>query len=261
MFSLLKKSTPPEKHATSDSVFLFDDRALQNIASQHQPNYATNAPFPHCAIDDFLPRAAAEKLLNVFPKPDAPCWFDWQKGDITNQPKKQGLGHIDRLTGADPFIFSVLYAFNSYPFIHFLETLTGIDGLIPDPHYHGGGLHQILPGGILKVHADFNYLPKLQLYRKINVLLYLNKDWDDAYGGAIELWDKDMTHAVKKIAPIFNRCVIFNTDSHSYHGHPDPLACPDGTTRKSIAFYYYTRDGRDEQMDPHSTLWQERPPS
>lgn len=240
-------------------VFLFDDARLQTIAEQHKESYAAAQPFPHCAIDHFMDGWAAEKLLGAFPKPDAPFWFDWQKGDTTNQPKKQGLGHIQRLAGADPFLFSVLYAFNSYPMIHFLETLTGIQGLIPDPHYHGGGLHQILPGGILKVHADFNYLPKLQLYRKINVLLYLNKNWQEAWGGHVELWDKNMTHAVQKIAPIFNRCVIFNTDSYSYHGHPDPLACPEGVTRKSIAFYYYTRDGREEQLEAHSTLWQNRP--
>jgi len=256
MLSLLKRPAP----AHASDVFLFDDAQLQSVAQRYAAGYNTANPFPHAVIDDFLPTAAAERFLSVFPKPDAPFWFDWQQGDTKNQPKKQGLGHIRRLEGADPFIFSVLAAFNSYPMIHFLETLTGIDGLIPDPHYHGGGLHQILPGGILKVHSDFNYLEKLKLYRKINVLVYLNKDWKDEYGGHIELWDKDMTHAVQKVLPIFNRCVIFNTDSYSYHGHPDPLSCPEGMTRKSIAFYYYTRDGRDEQLDPHSTLWQERPP-
>lgn len=237
-------------------AFVFSDAQLQDIAARYQPGYAVAAPFPHCVIDDFLPGWAAEQLLARFPGPEAPFWFDWAKGDTTNQPKKQGLGHISRLEGADPYIFSVLFAFNSYPFIHFLETLTGIDGLIPDPHYHGGGLHQILPGGKLKVHADFNYLEKLKLYRRINVLLYLNKNWKPEYGGDIELWNRDMSACKQKIAPVFNRCVIFNTDSHSYHGHPEPLNCPQGMTRKSIALYYYTREARADESPPHSTLWQ-----
>ncbi len=254
MLSFRKASLP----ATSDA-FLFDDAALQALAQQHRASYNRADPFPHAVIDDFLPIPAAQRLLDVFPAPDSPIWFDWKTRDTVNQPKKLGIGNASRLEGADPYIIHMMQAFNAYPFIHFLETLTGIDALIPDPHLHGGGLHQILPGGILKVHADFNYLEKLKLYRRINVLLYLNPDWRDDYGGAIELWDKDMTHAVQKLMPIFNRCVIFNTDSHSYHGHPDPLACPEGTTRKSVAFYYYTVERRASDDEHHSTLWQERP--
>ncbi len=251
MFSFRKVPAP--------EYFVFKDDYLQNIALQHKDQYINANPFPHTAIDNFLPNDVAERLLKVFPKPDAPFWFDWKNGDMDNQPRKQGLGHISRLEGADAFLFNVIHALNSWPVIHFLETLTGIKGLIPDPHCHGGGVHQILPGGKLKIHSDFNYLPELKLYRKINLLLYLNKDWQDAYGGHVELWDKNMEYAVQKIAPIFNRCVIFNTDSYSYHGHPDPLNCPEDMTRKSIALYYYTRDGRDEQLDPHSTLWKQRP--
>ena len=238
--------------------FVFDDARLQNIAHTHKGSYYHQEPFPHVVIDDFLPSAAADALLSRFPPPHAPFWFDWKTGDTVNQPRKQGLRHIKRLEGADPFLFSVLFAFNSYPFIHFLETLTGIDGLIPDPHYHGGGLHQILPGGKLKIHADFNYLKRLGLYRKINVLFYLNRDWKCEYGGYLELWNRDMTRCARSLSPDFNRLVAFNTDSYSYHGHPEPLSCPEGMTRKSLAFYYYTRDGRDTQLEPHSTLWQDR---
>ncbi len=240
--------------------FLFEDAHLQRIAEERKHAYQSALPFAHCVIDNFLPMEVAERLLSVFPKPDSSFWFDWSKGDTVNQPKKQGIGHVRRMEGADPFIMNMLFAFNAYPIIHFLETLTGIDGLVGDPHYHGGGLHQILPGGLLKVHADFNYLEKLKLYRKINLLLYLNKDWKEEYGGHIELWNKDMTSCVQKVAPLFNRCVIFNTDSYSYHGHPSPLACPEGMTRKSIAFYYYNTDPRDSDGTHHSTLWQETAP-
>ena len=154
----------------------------------------------------------------------------------------------------------LLYQLNGSVFLQFLEQLTGIDGLIPDPYFGGGGLHQIERGGYLKVHADFNWHPKLRLDRRLNLLLYLNKDWKEAYGGHLELWSRNMTRCVQRILPIFNRCVIFSTTDTSYHGHPDPLRCPPSITRKSLALYYYT-NGRPEQEQsaPHDTLFQERP--
>jgi Rps23 Pro-64 3,4-dihydroxylase Tpa1-like proline 4-hydroxylase len=134
--------------------------------------------------------------------------------------------------------------------------------LLPDPYYTGGGLHQIRPGGLLEVHADFSYHTKLRLDRRINVLIYLNKDWKEEYGGHFELWDREVTRAVKKILPIFNRCAIFSTTSTSFHGHPLPLACPADRNRKSIATYYYS-NGRPEETSElthrHEVAFQERP--
>ena len=149
---------------------------------------------------------------------------------------------------------------NSSAFTKFLENLTGIEGLIPDPHFRGGGLHQVERGGYLDIHCDFNVYEKLNLDRRLNVLIYLNKDWKKEYGGDLELWDKNMTKAVARISPIFNRFVVFATDDYSYHGHPDPLKCPEDKTRKSLALYYYT-NGRpsDEVSESHTTLFQHRP--
>jgi Rps23 Pro-64 3,4-dihydroxylase Tpa1-like proline 4-hydroxylase len=138
--------------------------------------------------------------------------------------------------------------------------LTGIQDLISDPFYRGGGLHNILPGGKLGVHADFNKHQKYDLDRRLNLLLYLNKDWKEEYGGHIELWDKNMQKCVKRVLPIFNRVVIFTTTDHSFHGHPDPLNCPNPMSRKSLALYYYTH-GRPEEDESqtHSTLFKLRP--
>jgi Rps23 Pro-64 3,4-dihydroxylase Tpa1-like proline 4-hydroxylase len=144
--------------------------------------------------------------------------------------------------------------------LDFLETLTGIQGVISDPHFVGGGLHQIVPGGKLDVHADFNRHNKLKIDRRINVLVYMNKDWHEEYGGHFELWDKEMKQAEAKILPLFNRCAIFSTTSTSYHGHPTPLSCPPDRTRKSIATYYYTAGRPEEEVNAdHSTLFQRRP--
>ena len=158
---------------------------------------------------------------------------------------------------------------NSALFISFLEKLTGIEGIIPDPYYRGGGIHQIEKGGKLDVHIDFNLHTKFKLDRRLNVILYLNKNWKEEYGGHFELWkgykDKKGQHIIEtcenKVLPIFNRFVVFNTSEKSYHGHPEPLQCPDGWTRKSIALYFYTNGRNDEFKDTpaHSTTFIKRP--
>ena len=142
-----------------------------------------------------------------------------------------------------------------------------IEGLIPDPYYRGGGIHQILPGGKLDIHIDFNKHQKLKLDRRLNALLYLNKDWKEEYGGNFELWsgeNKNGKHILhkchNKILPLFNRFVVFSTSEKSYHGHPEALNCPKDRARQSIATYYYT-NGRpaNEDVDAHSTTFIAKP--
>jgi hypothetical protein len=138
--------------------------------------------------------------------------------------------------------------------------LTGIQGLVPDPHLWGGGLHQILPGGKLAVHADFNKYPHFKLDRRLNVLVYLNRDWQEQWGGQLELWNRDMTRCEQRILPLFNRMVCFSTTDSSFHGHPDPLRCPADRTRRSLALYYYSNGRPAEEIGrPHTTLFQYRP--
>ncbi|MFM8411426.1 MAG: 2OG-Fe(II) oxygenase, partial [Alphaproteobacteria bacterium] len=125
-----------------------------------------------------------------------------------------------------------------------------------DPWFDGGGLHETLPGGFLDVHADFNFHGAWFLDRRLNVLVYLNHGWREEWGGCLELWDRDLSRCVKKVVPAFNRTVIFATDDTSFHGHPEPVRCPPGTTRKSVAMYYYS-NGRpeSERSGRHTTLW------
>jgi hypothetical protein len=151
-----------------------------------------------------------------------------------------------------------LAEFNSSAFVDFLQTMTGIEeALIPDPHYRGGGLHQIDPGGYLEVHADFNRHPAFGLDRRVNVLLYLNRDWQLEWGGQLELWDRTMSRAERRIEPVFNRTVVFSITDTAFHGHPEPLRSPPGFPRRSLAFYYYS-NGRPaaERSEEHSTLFQ-----
>ncbi len=149
---------------------------------------------------------------------------------------------------------------NAPPMLGFLEQLTAIDGLIPDPYLGGAGPHQILSGGFLKVHVDFNVHPKLKLDRRLNMLIYLNQDWQEDWGGHLELWDREVQRCHRKILPIFNRTVVFSTTETSYHGHPNPLRCPEERTRKSLSFYYYTNGRPEAELSaPHDTLFKPTP--
>jgi Rps23 Pro-64 3,4-dihydroxylase Tpa1-like proline 4-hydroxylase len=159
-----------------------------------------------------------------------------------------------------PAIRAMFYAFNSRPFIRILENITGIKGLIPDPYFVGAGLHEIKQGGHLSIHADFNHHKPLNLERRINILVYLNKGWRDEYGGQLELWDTSMRECIRSIVPLFGRCVIFNTTEESNHGNPHPINHPEGVSRKSIALYYYTSTWVPRERE-HTTQFRVRPDS
>ena len=212
------------------------DRWLPHLSDLRE-RYAVADPFPHIVLDDFLQPDVAQQLLEEFP-PLSPDWIHY----VHVNERKFGKTERDTLT---PFIGTLIDEFNSPPFVDFLGQLTGIDGLLPDPSLEGGGLHQSTRGGFLNIHADFTVHPHRRTWRRrVNLLLYLNRGWDDAYGGHLELWDRDMRRCVQRVAPVFNRCVVFNTDADSYHGHPDPMTCPEDVTRKSIALYYFTDELR-----------------
>ena len=235
-------------------TFIMDPERLEILAEKHRQDYATGDPFPHVVMDQFLPEEAIERIRREIPSPNDIRWieFDDARGKKLASQAEMQLGEATRF---------LLYQLNSSVFIEFLETLTGIEGLVPDPHFWGGGVHQIVRGGFLKVHSDFNRHPKLKLDRRLNLLLYLNREWQEEWGGHLELWDRGMTECRKKILPIFGRCVIFNTTDFSNHGHPDPINCPEGESRKSIALYYYTNGRpRDEISREHySTPFRRRP--
>jgi len=135
---------------------------------------------------------------------------------------------------------NILSELNSQAFLSFLRELTGISGLISDPYFHGGGLHETCAGGHLGIHADFNIHREMKVERRLNLLIYLNEDWEPSFGGNLELWDQAMSARQLAVAPLLGRAVIFNTSLDSYHGHPDPLTCPPDRSRRSIATYYYT---------------------
>ena len=157
----------------------------------------------------------------------------YRKNEFGEYLKRQSDPNVGNRPIKELFIF-----FNSPPFLGFLENLTGINGLIPYSYFFGGGFQEISNSGKLGIHADFRIHEKLKLQRRINVLIYLNKSWSTQYGGNLEIWEKSMKNLCISVQPIFNRCVIFNTESNSFHGHPEPLKTPKNVARKSIALYY-----------------------
>ena len=214
--------------------------------------YRNGDPFPHIVIDGLFDDADLDAVFEAFPKPEEMRWMRF------DSPLEKKLGFYHEHSTLAPAVRSFLDALNGFEMLLFLEELTGIEGLIPDPYFGGGGLHQIEPGGFLKIHADFNVHPKLRLDRRANMLVYLNRDWREEWGGHLELWNADMTERRQRIAPTFNRTVIFSTTDTSFHGHPDPLLSPPGVTRKSVSLYYYTAGRPDEERSaPHDTIFRE----
>ncbi|MBI3500634.1 MAG: 2OG-Fe(II) oxygenase [Bacteroidetes bacterium] len=229
---------------------------LLEKTQSYQEIYRNALPYPHIVLDNFFSEENLDLMLSEFPSSDSNWSLKWKLKE-----EHKSLSKGEEMFGVKTKEF--MRYLNSEPILKFLEALTGISGLIPDPHFSGGGYHQIETGGFLKIHADFNKHRETKLDRRINFLIYLNKKWKEEYGGHFELWDREMKSCVKKILPIFGRVVIFSTSDYSYHGHPDPLKCPEGMTRKSLALYYYTNGRPAEEintgLEDHDTLFKARP--
>jgi Rps23 Pro-64 3,4-dihydroxylase Tpa1-like proline 4-hydroxylase len=230
---------------------MFDYTKLQEIAAARSASYAAAQPYPHTYFDDFLPAAVARSTAASIPVPGGDRKWDffyakgleekWALSDDLSLPVEAR---------------NLIREFNSGPFVRFLETLTGIPHLLPDPHLFGGGVHVVKRGGVLQVHSDFNWAGHLEAHRRVNMFIYLNPDWQESWGGALELWDAGCREKICEYAPMFNRLIVFSSRSDTVHGHPHPLQCPEGTFRKSIAMYYYTTQRPEQEVrEPHNTLY------
>ena len=239
---------------SADGNLHLDSKIARSFGEELSGTYCFAEPFPHIVIDNFLPLPFIEEIYSLFPT-EKLADDQFFENDYGGLHKRRILPE-----SCEQKIRSIFHFFNSAPVLQFLEGLTTIDSLIGDPYFNGGGFHEIFKGGKLGVHADFRIHEQLHLNRRINMLIYLNKNWDPDFGGNLELWDKGMKTKVDSIAPLFNRCVIFNTDADSYHGHPDPLNTPNEITRKSIALYYYTASKKVYEDTPaYSTMYVARP--
>jgi Rps23 Pro-64 3,4-dihydroxylase Tpa1-like proline 4-hydroxylase len=236
--------------ATTDNNIFQYPHWEGRLADLHQRYYHAE-PYPHIVLDNFLQKESANRAYQEFPSVNDSSWINY----LHINERKHGFNKMNALPAG---IQAIIRELNSKQFAAFLSRLTGINNLISDPELEGGGLHQSQRGGFLNIHSDFTVHPHHKnRRRRVNLIVYLNPDWKDEYNGHLELWSKDMKRCVQKIAPLLNRCVIFNTDADSYHGHPDKLNCPTGTTRKSIALYYYTEE--KNRISINATNYKARP--
>ena len=212
-----------------------ENQNLDLVAERHREEYKSAIPFPSIIIENFFDEKFLNQILNDFP--------NLSKIESTQKyMNKNEIKYANNDYTNFPESIKVFFDFlNSNYYLEFLQKLTSIkEKLVSDPELNGGGLHEIKKGGILKIHTDFSKHPFLELDRRINVLIYLNKNWKEEYGGHLEMWDQDMLECKNKILPGFNKMVIFSTNDFSNHGHPDPVTCPPDISRKSIALYYFS---------------------
>jgi Rps23 Pro-64 3,4-dihydroxylase Tpa1-like proline 4-hydroxylase len=242
----------PQCGWSEGSVSFLPVARLREVAPSAAQQYRTARPFPHVVLDGLFDPDLLTGIIKEFPRPSDIKWIQYRN----KREVKLASGRDEHF---GPLTKGLLYHLNSSPFLDWLSQITGIENLMADSYFEGGGMHQIERGGKLAIHADFNHHPRYNVDRRLNALLYLNSDWQEEYGGHLELWDREMTGCVARIAPLFNRLVVFATTDFSYHGHPDRLTCPEGVTRKSLALYYYTNGRPAEEISgDHSTLWRAR---
>ena len=215
---------------------LVDLGSLEGRVATLAAEYAAAQPFPHVVLDDVLFPDAFRAAAKEFPALRDPFW----KGYLHVNETKYGNTQPDTWGST---LTAVAQDLTSPDFVAFLEELTGIRGLLPDWSMDGGGLHETLRGGHLNVHADFTtHHVKENWSRRVNILLYLNEEWLEQWGGQLELWDKEMTAPQAKVQPAGNRMLVFTTSDDSFHGHPEALTCPEDVARRSMALYYFTEE-------------------
>jgi len=223
---------------------IINEAVLKGYADMYHDMFEMAQPFQHVVIDNIFHPEKLKDLLKEFDS------TDWSKQDVRNDEGIQVKLRSNWKTNDDvpPVANEFIQYLNSGDFLKLLSRITGINGLICDPYLTGGGFNQINRGGLLAVHADGNWHDLMGVHRRLNVIIYLNENWESQWGGNFELWDRDITHCVKSIEPLFNRMVIFKTDDFSFHGHPKPLECPSDRSRRSLILYYYTNTRPEEEL-------------
>lgn len=227
-------------------------------AAEIRRQFEAATPFRHVAIDDFLETPTCEALLRDFPA--------FRDERATNEMGHVGRKAVVENVAAISADYRRFYAYiNSAPFLAVMSELTGIPDLIADDTLFGGGTHENRSGQALDVHVDFNVDERRMLHRRINLLVYLNKEWEEAWGGSIELHSDPRNPDLDRVTaflPLFNRALIFETNERSWHGFRR-IALPPGKeqlSRKSFSIYLYTKERPvDEIVAPHTTFYVPQP--
>ncbi len=234
----------------TELVEIISNQALDRLVFFRE-TYLNNKNFPHIVIDDFFTVNVANYIADNFPSMD-------QMPNIFKEPMSF-KGQLSDIDGKWPQFSPIFSTLQSKKFTDFLSELSGIGNLLPDPILAGGGLHQSPKSGFLDIHVDANYHPlHKDLHRRLNIIIYVNREWNSDWGGNLELWsDKENKPCdiLRMVEPKFNRAVIFNTTRNSWHG-VQSVNCPEGQTRKSLALYYYTKNRPNAELyEDSSVIW------
>jgi hypothetical protein len=232
---------------STDLIHNIDPDALRDQARRAKP-------FPHVLIDNFLDTAFAHEILRSWPRYEDAAKIGKEFRSINERKKVQ-------VTDAAQFprpLKELNEALASPTFLETMSHVFEIPDLLADPELVGGGLHQTGARGRLDVHVDFNYIEARQLHRRLNILIYFNDGWLSAWGGQLELWNRDVSRCIHSFDPVFNRCVIFETSEISYHGVTE-TTCSKDAVRRSFAGYYYTKASPGQWAGSHSTIFKARP--
>ena len=244
--------------ASSISDDLGLQRLFKRFAETATETFRNAAPFPHLVLEDAVRAQVVDTIHRQFPSLPADTWDVSNDIGIEVKSRSKWRSEYDIPEPAR----EIVRFLNSGAFLRELSRVTGIPKLVPDPYYTGGGFNMIRKGGYLDVHADGNWHDAMAVHRRLNLLLYLNRNWRPEWGGALGFYDETGDNEVCAYAPLGNRLVVFETHDKSFHGHPDPIDCPADQYRSSIILYYYTTAERPaEQISvaaPHSALWRSK---
>lgn len=225
-------------------------------ATETRAAFTSAMPFPHAVIDDFLDADFAHALLETFPA--------FERGNnVGDDGAPGGKSTVDRIQSLGPAYARLDSVIRSTEFLEWLSQLTGIENLLYDPWYLGGGTHENRSGMSLDAHVDFNYHPSERWHRRLNLIVYLNPLWDESWGGLLEFFANPHTDSkpARSVVPLFNRCVVFETSERSWHAF-NTIKLPEtqqALSRRSIALYFYTKDRpADEVVARHTTFYVNR---
>jgi Rps23 Pro-64 3,4-dihydroxylase Tpa1-like proline 4-hydroxylase len=220
---------------------------FNEIDQQYEPAalaqaHAATLPVPYTIIDNFFPD---ELFKTLSFEVDFLQESDWTVFSNDASYRKEC-----RNFASTPRIQSMAYSFQGSAFLKWIEQVTGLDKLVADPHYRGGGITRVSRGDSLGLHNDFNWNEQIRLTRRANLILYMNAEWQTEWGGELELWDFDRTECLVKIEPKPNRLAIWNYDERLIHGAPHPLNCPEHIARQNFIQFYYGSNATHE-TPPH----------
>jgi len=231
--------------------------AVSARAAELAAQFQHRDPFRHVVIDDFFDAATCAQLLAEFPA--------FERGNARNEAGQLGnKSTVEQIRGLGPAYTALDDLIQTRGFLDLIGKITGIQNLLYDPWYFGGGTHENRHGQDLDAHVDFNRHPVERWHRRLNLIVYFNQEWDDAWGGALELHSdpRSASDRILRIAPLLNRAVIFETTEWSWHGFRriDLPADHQSRSRKSIALYFYTKERPAEELaDTHSTIYVDAP--